>query len=357
MTLKEKIKKSALVTGIIFLALGILFSCKKNNMELMGAGATFPAPLYYKMFDSYAKDHGVKINYQSVGSGAGIKQFISKTVDFGGSDAPMNDKEIESAGAEVLHIPTCIGAIVMSYNVPGLKTTLKLTSEIISGIYLGEIRKWNDPKIEKVNPGAGLPDKDIAVIHRADSSGTTYNFTVYLSSVNAKWKNGNGLGISKSPSWPVGLGGKGNEGVAAYVNQVAYSIGYIEIAYALQNKMTVSMLQNKSGNFIDGHSYEAIAEAANINIPADGKVNIVDTVAANGYSIAATTWILLYKDQSFVKNREKAQALVEAIWWMIHEGQSLNESTGYAKLSSKAVKVGEDLLKSVIFDGKPLLNK
>ncbi|MDH4200641.1 MAG: phosphate ABC transporter substrate-binding protein PstS [Spirochaetia bacterium] len=349
-----KMKKIILIAGLALASSGVVFA-GKSHLELMGAGATFPYPLYQKMFDVYAKVTGVKVNYQAVGSGAGIKQFISKTVDFGGTDAPMNANELSKAGGAVIHVPTCIGAIVLSYNIPGLKGTLKLSPEIVSGIYLGAITKWNDSRIVKLNPGANLPDKKIAVVHRADSSGTTYNFTVYLSSVSPEWKQK--LGIDKNPKWPVGLGGKGNAGVAAYINQVENSIGYIEIAYAMQNNMSAASLQNKSGRFIDGHSFQAIAEAANIAIPADGIVNIVDTSAANGYSISATTWIILYKDQSYTKNKDGAKAVVDLVWWMIHEGQSHNESVGYAKLPVNAVKVGENLLRSVVFDGKPLFTK
>lgn len=352
-TMKRLVKKYGVKTGIIsgLLITGMVFA---GGMKIMGGGATFPAPLYLKMFDAYTKKTGIAINYQAIGSGAGIKQLIAKTVDFGGSDAPLNAKETRKAGAEVIHVPTCLGAIVLSYNVPGL-SNLKLTPDVLSGIYLGKITHWNDAALAKINPGVKLPNMRITVVHRSDSSGTSYNFTVYLSSVSRIW--GKNPGVSKNPKWPVGIGGKGNDGVAASIKQIKGSIGYIELAYAFQNKMPVALLKNKSGIFIDGHSFNAVGEAANIAIPANGKVNVVNTSSRNGYPIAATTWILLYKDQSYTKNKAQSEAVVNLIWWMIHEGQAYNEAAGYAKLPPRAVKVGENLLRSVVFNGKPLLRK
>lgn len=336
-----------------FLVAAAFIGCS-GGKELNGGGATFPAVLYFKMFDAYSLQKNIKVNYQSIGSGAGIKQLISKTVDFAGSDAPLNDKESASAGADVIHIPTCLGAIVMSFNLPGIDA-LKLTPEIVSEIYLGKITKWNDSKITKINAGVKLPSSAIIVVHRSDGSGTSYNFTVYLSAVSSDWNSK--AGISKNPKWPVGVGGKGNEGVSSNVKNIKGSIGYIELAYAIQNQMPVARLQNKSGQFIYGHSLDAVAEAANIEIPADGKVNVVNTAAAKGYSISATTWILLYKDQSYTKNIAKSKAVVDLIWWVIHDGQSLNEANGYAKLPKAAVLAGEKLLKSVVFDGKTILEQ
>lgn len=326
---------------------------KAMTYSINGAGATFPAPLYTIMFDQYAKITGNKVNYQAVGSGGGIQQLTAKTVDFGASDAPMKKSEVEAAGAEVIHIPTCIGAIVLSYNLPGITAQLKFDGNTIAGIFLGRITKWNDPKIATLNPGVKLPALPIAVIHRSDSSGTSFNFTTYLAKVSPVWSST--IGASKSPAWPVGIGGQGNPGVAANIKQVPGALGYIEIAYARQNKMPVAIVKNKSGNFIDPNSLESIGLSADVNFPADAKVDIVDSDAPKGYPISATTWLLLYKDQTYTGNVAKSRAVVEMMWWIIHEGQGLNETVDYAKLPSAAVKVAENLLKSVEYDGKSLI--
>ena len=323
------------------------------QVSLTGAGATFPQPLYQKMFDAYVKT--AKVNYQGVGSGAGIQQLTAKTVDFGATDAPMNAGEIEKAGAEVLHIPTCVGAIAVTYNVPGIKAGLKLTGPVIADIYLGKIDNWNDKPIADLNPGVKLPESKIIVVRRSDGSGTSFNFTGYLTKVSEEWKTS--VGQNKAPKWPVGVGGKGNAGVAAYVKQVPGSIGYVEIAYALQNKMATALIQNKAGNFIDPANLAAVGAAADVEFPADAKVDVVDSPAKNGYPIAATTWLLVYKDQSYTKDAAKSKAVLDLLYWMIHDGQQFNEKEGYAKLPAVAVTVAENLLKSVVFDGKPILTK
>jgi phosphate transport system substrate-binding protein len=324
----------------------------QSKIELIGAGATFPAPLYTVMLDSYLKVSGVKVNYQGVGSGAGIQQLTAKTVDFGASDAPMNAAEIAAAKDEVIHIPTCVGAIVITYNVPGVSSSLKLTGGVIADIFLGKIDKWNDKPIADLNPGVKLPDLNIVVVRRSDSSGTSFNFSGYLTKVSPDWASA--VGQSKSPKWPVGVGGKGNPGVAAYVKQVPGAIGYVEIAYARQNKMPVALVQNQAGKFVDPNDLEAVAAAAAIDFPADAKADIINTSAKEGYPISATTWLLLYKDQSYTKNEAKSKAVVDLIWWMIHDGQKLNEGVDYAELPDSAVAVAEKLLKSVTFNGKTL---
>ena len=322
------------------------------TVSLNGAGATFPQPLYTVMFDEYAKT-GNKVNYQGVGSGAGIKQLIEKTVDFGASDAPMKQKDIDAAGAEVLHIPTCIGAIVLTYNLPTVKAQLKFDSESIAAIFLGKITKWNDAAIKALNPGVDLPDLAIGVVHRSDSSGTSYNFTTYLTKVSKEWADK--VGASKSPDWPAGIGGQGNPGVASAVKQVPGAIGYVEIAYARQNNMPVAQVKNAAGNFIDPSNLENVALAADVAFPADAKVDVVNSDAKMGYPIAATTWLLLYKDQTYTGKPEISKGVVELMWWMLHDGQSLNETVGYAPLPPAAVAVAEKLLKSVTYDGQPLL--
>ncbi len=344
-------KVIALLSVLALVAAGL----SAQVVELTGAGATFPAPLYQKMFDNYVKT--AKVNYGAVGSGAGIQQLTAKTVDFGASDAPMNADEQTKAGAEVLHIPTCVGSIAITYNVPGLdaKTPLKLTGAVIADIYLGKIDNWNDKPLVDLNPGLKLPESKIVVVRRADSSGTSYNFTGYLTKVSDEWKTS--VGQNKAPKWPVGVGGKGNAGVASYVKQVPGSIGYVEIAYARQNKMAVAFVQNKAGNYIDPNSLSALAKAADVAFPADAKADIINTDAKDGYPIAATTWLLVYKDQSYTKNAAKSKAVLDTIWWMLHDGQQYNEAMDFGKLPPAAVTVAENLLKSVVFDGKPLLGK
>lgn len=354
-------KRVVLILSILLVGSALVFaggssesgSGKADGMSLNGAGATFPAPLYTVMFDEYARQTGIKVNYQGVGSGAGIQQLIAKTVDFGASDAPMKAADIEAAGAEVIHIPTCIGAIVISYNVPGVSEQLRFDSDTVADIFLGKITKWNDPKITGLNPGVNLPNLPIGVVHRSDSSGTSYNFTTYLTKVSPEWANA--VGASKSPDWPVGIGGQGNPGVASAIKQVPGALGYVEIAYARQNGMPVAQLKNAAGNFIDPNNLENVALSADVDFPADAKVDIVNSPAAQGYPISATTWLLLYKDQTYTGNKAVSQAVVEMMWWMLHEGQSLNETVDYAPLPAAAVKVAENLLKSVTYDGEPLL--
>ncbi len=330
---------------ILFASAG--FSQKVES--LLGAGATFPYPLYSKMFEEYFNSTKMKINYQAIGSGGGIQQLISKTVDFGASDAPMSDKEKKAAKDEVIHIPTCLGAVVLTYNLPG-NPQLKFTPEIVADIYLGKITKWNDPMIVAVNKEANLPDTAITVVHRSDGSGTTYTFSGYLTAVSPEWKSKVGQG--KSLNWPVGIGGKGNPGVTAYIKQIPGGFGYIEQAYAEQNKMPMGELQNKSGNFITP-SLESVMLAANVDLPADGQASILDTASAQGYPICTFTWIILYKEQSYGgRPLNRVQETVKLIWWMIHEGQQYNEALLYGKLPEKAVKLDEDLLNSVVYHGK-----
>ncbi len=344
-------KKTTLLVSVL---VAVAFSASAQTVQLTGAGATFPQPLYVKMFDEYKKATKNEINYQGVGSGAGVNQLIAKTVDFGASDAPMNADQTAKAGAEVVHIPTTVGAIVVTYNIPGYKGALKLTGPVIADIFLGKITKWDDDAIVKLNPDVkALTDTNIVVVRRADASGTSYNFTNYLAKESKEWADG--PGVTNNPKWPVGVGGKGNPGVAAYVKQVPGSLGYVEIAYALQNKMSFAVVQNKAGNFIDPSKISTLTEAANITFPADGKADLIDSEAANGYPISATTWLLVYKDQTYTGNADKSKAVLKAIWWMLHEGQAFSEGLNYAKLPAGAVKVGETLLKSVTYNGKPLL--
>lgn len=356
--------KNKLVIAVSFFAI-LLTSCGGNNSSdnktassgddktLLGAGSTFVYPLFSKLFSEYNKTTGLKVNYQSIGSGGGILQLTNKTVDFGDSDAPLNDEQTQKAGAAVLHIPMCSGAVVLSYNLPEVKDTLKLSSEIIANIFLGKIMTWNDPNIAAANTGVKLPNTPIVVAHRSDGSGTTNIFTTYLAGVSTDWNSKVGKG--SSINWPAGLGGKGNEGVAGLVKQTPGAIGYIELAYAVQNKMAFAKLQNKSGNFITP-TVSSTSAAGNIKIPADAKVSLANTDAADGYPISGFTWALIYKEQKYNnRSQDRATKLVKLLWWNLHEGQKYCGSLNYAQLSPAAVTVAETILKSATYDGKPLM--
>jgi phosphate transport system substrate-binding protein len=287
-----------------------------NGNALLGAGSTFVYPLFSKQFSEYNKLTGLKINYQSIGSGGGILQLTNKTVDFGDSDAPLNEEQTQKIGAPVLHIPMCSGAVVISYNLPELKDTLKISAGVLAEIFLGSITKWNDSKIAALNNGIQLPATTIVVAHRSDGSGTSNIFTDYLSKVSDTWKSKVGKGTAVN--WPLGLGGKGNEGVAGLIKQTPGAIGYVELAYAVQNKMSFAKIQNKAGNFITPNITSTSA-AGNIQLPADAKVSLTNTDAADGYPISGFTWALIYKEQNY-NNRSQptAQNLLKLLWWNIH---------------------------------------
>ena len=325
-----------------------------DSKELLGAGATFPFPLYSKMFDSYYQTNKVKINYQAIGSGGGIQQLISKTVDFGGTDAFMNDKELKKSGAPIVHIPICLGAVVVTYNLPD-KPKLKFTPDVIADIFLGKITKWSDPRIAAVNPGVKLPDMGIVVVHRSDGSGTTFIFSDYLSKVSKDWEFK--VGADKSLNWPVGLGAKGNPGVAGLVNQTPGAIGYVELIYTAQNNMPAGIIKNKAGNFIEP-SLQSVSASANVEMPDDTRVSLTNTDAAAGYPISGFTWLIFYKEQNYAeRSKEKAEALLNLLWWMIHDGQQFAEPLHYSPVPPKAVEKAEKILRSVTYDNVPLLKK
>jgi phosphate transport system substrate-binding protein len=324
-----------------------------DDNTLLGAGSTFVYPLFSKLFDAYKTETGVSVNYQSIGSGGGILQLTNKTIDFGDSDAPLNDDQAKKMGADVLHIPMCAGAVVISYNLPALKSPLKLSPDVLANIFLGKITKWNDPAIAKVNPGVNLPTTSIFIAHRADGSGTTNIFTTYLSKVSADWAKSPGKG--SAINWPAGLGGKGNEGVAGLIKQTPGAVGYIELAYAMQNKMPFADIQNKSGAFITP-TVASTSAAGNIDIPADSKVSLSNTDAKDGYPISGFTWALIYKEQKYNnRSMDRAQKVVKLLWWNTHEGQKYCADLFYAKLSPAAVTVAEKILKSATYDGKPIM--
>jgi len=339
-------KKTLLAAGLAVALGGAAFAGK---VLINGAGATFPFPIYSKWFSAYNKLHpDVQINYQSIGSGGGIKQISERTVDFGATDAPMTDAELQKAPG-VLHIPTVMGAVVVVYNLPGT-ASLRLSSETLAGIFLGRIDKWSHAAIAQDNPGLKFPDTAIAVVHRSDGSGTTAVFTDYLAKVSPEWKSGPGAG--KSVNWPTGLGGKGNEGVTATVKQTEGAIGYVELAYANQNKLPMVELRNRDGQWIKATLDTVSAAAAKAEIPPDYRVSITDAPGKDAYPIAAFTYLLVYKE---LTDPRKGEALVQFLWWAIHEGQKMAAALDYAPLPAPLVKKVEATLKTITIQGKPAL--
>jgi len=323
-----------------------------GTVNLQGAGATFPNPLYQKWISEYGKLHpNVRIDYQSIGSGGGIKQIQAQTVDFGASDAPMTDEDLKAAPGAILHIPTVLGAVVVTYNVASITQPLQLSPEVVADIFLGKIKKWDDPKLKHDNPSASLPAEDITVVHRAEASGTSYVFTDYLSKVSPEWKEK--VGTDKSPKWPVGQGGKGNEGVTGQIKQQPNTIGYVELAYAAQNKLPVVHIKNSSGKFVTPSidAVTAAAASASAQTPEDLRVSITNSNGENAYPIAAYTYILAYKEQ---KNADKGKALVDFLWWGIHDGEQYAKDLQYAPLPAEIVKRAEVKINSITFRGKPL---
>jgi phosphate transport system substrate-binding protein len=321
-------------------------------ITLQGAGATFPTPLYQKWVSEYGKLHpNVRIDYQSIGSGGGIKQIQAQTVDFGASDAPMTDAELKASPGELLHIPTVLGAVVVTYNVPSITQPLHFSPEVIADIFLGKIKKWDDARLKQDNPGVSLPAADITTVHRSDGSGTTFVFTDYLSKVSPEWKEK--VGTDKSPKWPVGQGGKGNEGVTGQIKQQPDTIGYVELAYAVQNKLPVALIRNAAGKYIAPtiDAVTAAAASASAQTPDDLRVSITNSAGENAYPVSSYTYILAYKEQ---KNADKGKALVDFLWWGIHDGEQFAKDLQYAPLPAEIVKRAEAKINSITSGGKPL---
>ncbi len=307
-------------------ALGLSASASAQMM-INGAGATFPYPIYSKWFDEYAKvDPSVRFNYQSIGSGGGQKQIMAQTVDFGASDGPMSDENLSKAPGKILHIPTVAGAVVMTYNLEG-NPGLKLDGETIADIFLGKIKKWNDPKIAASNPGTKLPDKEIVVVHRSDGSGTTFIFTDYLSKVSAEWKQK--VGNNTSVNWPAGIGGKGNEGVSGQVKQTPGALGYVELIYAIQNKMPYADVKNAAGQFVKPTLESVTAALGTANIPDDFRFSMTNAPGSNAYPIAGATWLLVYEQP---KDPAKGKKLVEFLKWALTTGEGMAKDLNYAPL-------------------------
>jgi len=350
-------KKSFLLVAWIVVLVAVLTALACNggaggSVSLQGAGATFPNPLYQKWLSEYGRLHpNVRIDYQSIGSGGGVKQLKEQTVDFGASDPPMKDEDLKSMPGEVLHIPTVLGAVVMTYNLQGVSQALRFSPEVIADIFLGKIKKWNDAKIAADNPGVTLPASDITVVHRSDGSGTSAVFTDYLSKVSPEWKEKVGSGTS--PSWPIGIGGKGNEGVTGQVKNTPNTIGYVELAYAVQNKLPVAQIKNASGNYIDPSidAVTAAASASAANTPDDLRVSITNAAGPQAYPISSYTYILVYKNQ---RDAAKGKVLVDFLWWGIHDGETYAKDLQYSPLPADIVKRAEAKINSINAGGTPL---
>jgi phosphate transport system substrate-binding protein len=315
-----------------------------QTIQLNGAGATFPYPIYSKWFSEYHKIHpNVQVNYQSIGSGGGIRQISERTVDFGATDGPMNVEQLQNAPG-ILHFPTVMGAVVPIYSIPGVSAELKFTGPLLADIFLGKVTKWNDKAIAALNPGVNLPDADIAVVHRSDGSGTTYIFVDYLAKVSPAWKKN--VGVATSVKWPVGVGGKGNEGVAGQVKQQPGAIGYVELIYAIQNKIDYGQVQNSSGRFVRAslEGVTASASAAAAAMPKDFRVSITNAPGENVYPISSFTWLLVYQNQ---KDKTKGKILTDFLHWMLADGQKYCSELGYAPLPREVVALEEAAIAKV----------
>jgi phosphate transport system substrate-binding protein len=321
----KPLKFSRKVLTIALLA-GVSATASAQIM-INGAGATFPYPIYSKWFDEYAKvDPSVRFNYQSIGSGGGQKQILAQTVDFGASDGPMSDENLGKAPGKILHIPTVAGAVVLTYNLSE-NPALKLDAVTIAGIFLGQVKKWNDPKLTALNPGTKLPDQEIVVVHRSDGSGTTFIFTDYLSKVSSEWKEK--VGNNTSVNWPAGIGGKGNEGVSGQVKQTPGAIGYVELIYATQNKMPFGEVKNSAGQFVKPTIDSVTAAIATANIPDDFRFSMTNAPGKDAYPICGATWLLVYEQQ---KDAAKGKKLVEFLKWATKDGEKMAKDLQYAPL-------------------------
>ena len=312
--------------------------------KLNAAGATFPYPIYSKWFNQYHQEHpDIEINYQSIGSGGGIRQVTAGTVDFGASDGPMSDEQLASAKVKIIHLPTVLGAVVPAYNIPGFKGELKFTPEVIAGIYLGKITSWNDPAIAKINPGVSLPNQGIIVVHRSDGSGTTYIFSDYLSKVSNEWRDSVGKGTSVK--WPTGLGAKGNEGVAGMVRQMEGAFGYLELIYALQNNISFGPVKNTAGTFVKASLESTTAAAASVKtMPADFRVSITNPPGKDAYPIASFTWLLVPADW---KDKNKEKIIVDFLNWMLDQGQNMTADLNYAPLPDAVKQKEREAIKTI----------
>src|SRR6202790_379310 len=332
-------RKMVLLLVCVLLAMPVV-----GQTTLSGAGATFPYPIYSKWFSEYHKVHPeVEINYQSIGSGGGIRQVTAGTVDFGASDGPMTDDQLKESKAKILHFPTVLGADVPAYNIPGVTGELKFTPDALAGIFLGKISKWNDKAIASVNPGLNLPNQDIIVVHRSDGSGTTFIFTDYLSKVSPEWKSQ--VGADTSVKWPVGLGGKGNEGVAGSIRQLSGAIGYVELIYAVQNKIAYGSVRNSAGTFVKATLESVTAAAASApKMPHDFRVSITNAPGKDAYPISSFTWLLIPAQS---KDSAKGKILADFLNWMVTDGQKMTTELSYAPLPENVAAKVKEAIKQV----------
>ncbi len=343
--------------GVVLLTLAVLGGLvfprqPAAGTELSGAGATFPHPYYKTVFDAFSRQSPVTVRYQATGSGEGIRSLLDRKADFGATDAFMTPEEIRSAPAPIVHVPTCLGAVVLTYYLPG-NPKLRLSADVIADIFLGRITRWNDPRIGGLNPDHRFPDLAVRVVHRSDSSGTTFIVSEYLTKTSQAWRDK--VGTGRTVKWPVGIGGKGNPGVAGMVKQTPGSIGYVELIYALGNDLTVAALRNRAGRFVEPVP-DAVTLAARVPLPDDTNASLTDTDVLDGYPISSFTWIGLYQEQDYDgRSRERGEALVRLLWWVTHEGQAYARPLQYAPLPDEAVRKAETLLRSVTYRGQPIL--
>jgi len=333
------LKKTFSVFALLVLALPLAAQTKLN-----GAGATFPYPIYSKWFSEYHNQHpDIEINYQSIGSGGGIRQVTAKTVDFGASDGPMTDQQLADAKFKIIHLPTVLGADVPAYNVPGIKTELKFTPDVLAGIFLGKITSWNDSAIAKANPGVSLPNQPIVVVHRSDGSGTTYVWTDYLSKISPDWNSQVGKGTSVK--WPTGIGAKGNEGVAGMIRQMEGAVGYVELVYAVQNNISYGSVQNAAGSFVKASLDSITAAAASMkSMPPDFRVSITNAPGKDAYPISSFTWLLIPAEWS---DKNKQKVMVDFLNWMLEQGQTMTAQLSYAPLPQSVKEKEREAIKAI----------
>jgi len=348
---------------LILMAIAVLAACQDNkkksaaktskSISITAAGATFPMPFYNQLISEYATKSGIQVTYGGIGSGGGIRSLKDRVVDFGATDAFLTDEQAKEMSTSIIHVPTCLGAVVLAYNLPGV-TSLKLKNEVLAKIFMGEIKKWNDAQIKADNPDAKLPDLNISVIYRSDGSGTTFIFSDYMSKISEKWAKD--IGTGKSLNWPIGMGAKGNPGVAGTIKQTEGAFGYIGSEYAFAQKLPFVSLQNKAGKFIEP-SLQSISAAAKSDIPADTRVMLTNSSDPDAYPISAFTWIILYKEQAYGdRSRQQAEETVKFLDWLISsDAQATAQKVDYAPLPDKVVVLAKDILKSVTYNGEAIL--
>jgi len=342
----------AIMRLLVFAAFILSPAAAGSDQILTGAGATFPHPLYQKWFDLYQQRDGVRVTYQAVGSGGGIRKLLERSVDFGATDAFLSNEELANAPARILHLPTCVGAVAITYNVPG-GPELKFTPDLLAAVFLGRLTSWQDPRIASVNPGVKLPALEMTVVHRSEESGTTFLFTDYLSKVSRDWEERVGRG--RKVRWPCGIGVEGNPGVADFVKKIPGAVGYVELSYAQAQGLPAGIIMNRAGGFIRP-TLQSVTAAATLELPADTRILITDTSAADGYPVSAFTYLIFYQEQSYDnRSEERARTLARFLWWIIHEGQAHNQSLLYAPLSGPAVEGAERILHTMTYRGRPLI--